>query len=106
MTLHSDGSLTGCNGQIIERVDKGIAMLCCQLVCLCTGLIVHISVQNNLSAVALGTVYFDERCGRRHHNDSLCTEHFAAYATPCAWFPADAVISPFARSSSLKVLIL
>ena len=51
-------------------------MLCCKLVCFCTCLIVHISVQNNLSAVALGTLYFDERCGRRHHNDSLCTVAF------------------------------
>ena len=31
---------------------------------------------------------------------------FAAYATPWAWFPADAVISPFALSSSVRVLIL
>ena len=74
--FHSDGSLAGCNGQIIERVNKGIAMLCCKLVCFCTCLIVHISVQNNLSAVALGTLYFDERCGSRHYDDSLCTVAF------------------------------
>ena len=30
----------------------------------------------------------------------------AAYATPCAWFPAEAVISPFCLSSSESVLIL
>lgn len=30
----------------------------------------------------------------------------AANATPCAWFPADAVINPFAFSSSDNVLIL
>ena len=27
-------------------------------------------------------------------------------ATPCAWFPADAAISPLARSSFVNVLIL
>ena len=30
----------------------------------------------------------------------------AAYATPCAWLPAEAVIRPLAFSSPLRVLIL
>src|ERR1051326_3296110 len=30
----------------------------------------------------------------------------AAYATPCAWFPADAAITPAARSASLSIAIL
>ena len=57
--LHGDGTLTGSYGQIIKRMNKGIAVLFCQFVCLCTCLIIDISVQYYLCTIASGTVYFD-----------------------------------------------
>ncbi len=87
-------------------MDEGISLLVRKLVCLLARLVIDISVKHDFCAVTLGAVHLDKRSGGRHHDDCLAAVAFAAYATPCAWFPADAVISPFARSSSLNVLIL
>ena len=70
--FHCDRALTGCNCEIIEWMNKCISLFLCELISFLTCLIVHISVKYNLCAVALGTVYFDERCCGRHDNDCLC----------------------------------
>ena len=49
--LHHDCPLAGCNGRIIKRMDEGIALLLRKLQRIGTGLIVHISVQNNFRSI-------------------------------------------------------
>ena len=57
-------------------MDKGIAFFFCQFQCIGTGLIIDISIENHFCTVALGAVYFDQRCGRRHNDHCLCTKLF------------------------------
>ena len=52
-------------------MDKGITMLLCKLIGMLTGFIINISVKNNLSTIALGSVDFDKRRCRRHNDNRL-----------------------------------
>ena len=67
--LHGNSSLAGGYRQIIEGMDKGIAVLLRQLIRILTRLIIHVAVKHDLSAIALGTLHLHQRRGGRHHND-------------------------------------
>ena len=41
--LHSNGSLTGGNRQIVEGMDEGQAFFCLQLLCVLAGIIVNVA---------------------------------------------------------------
>ena len=57
-------------------MNESIAVFFCQLVCLCAGLIVDITVQYYLCAVTSGTVYLDQRCGGGHYDSCLAAVAF------------------------------
>ena len=72
--LHGDGSLSCCNSRIIEWMDERVSFFFCQFQRVSTGFVVNITFEDDFCAVALGTLYFDKRCGSRHNDDCLCTE--------------------------------
>ena len=72
--FHCNGSLSCRNSRIVKRMDKGISFFFCQFQSISTGLIIDISLEDDFCAVALGALYLNKRCGRRHNNDCLCTK--------------------------------
>ena len=71
--LHSNGSLAGSNCRIIKRMNKGIALFFSKLQSICTGLIINITMKNNLCAIPFCTLYFNKRCSGRHYDHGLHT---------------------------------
>ena len=71
--FHSDCSLSCCYAQIIKWMNKCITMLCCQFISFLTCLIINITVKNHFCTISLCTLYLDQRCGRRHDDNSLYT---------------------------------
>ena len=69
--FHGDGALSGRDSQIIKGMDEGVAVFRSELKSLLAGIVVDISVENNLRAVALCPFYLDQGRGCRHDNDCL-----------------------------------
>ena len=71
--LHRDRSLSGRHCRIIKRMNKCIAMLLGQLICVLTRLVIYVAMQYNFRAVALRAVHFHQRRRFRHDDDSLAS---------------------------------
>ena len=50
-------------------MNEGVAFFFCERKCVCTGLIVYVTVKDNFCAIALGAFYLDQWCGGRHDDD-------------------------------------
>ena len=74
--FHGDGALAGRDGQIIKGMDEGVAVFRSELKSLLAGIVIDISVENNLRAVALCPLYLDQGRRCRHDNDSLAAVGF------------------------------
>ena len=74
----SEPLIEGPFGSLIERIiewmDESVSFFFCQFQRVSTGFVVNIPFEDDFCAVALGTLYFDKRCGSRHNDDCLCTE--------------------------------
>ena len=74
----SEPLIEGPFGSLIERIiewmDERVSFFFCQFQRVSTGFVVNITFEDDFCAVALGTLYFDKRCGSRHNDDCLCTE--------------------------------
>ena len=71
--LHGNTSLSRRDVFIVKRMNEGVPILFCQLPCILTGIVIDVSVQDNLRAVILRAVHLDQRSHRRHDD-----HHFAA----------------------------
>ena len=69
--LHGYGSLACGNSCIVERMYEGIAFFLRQFKSVFAGLVIYVSVKNDLSTVALGAVHLDEGCGGGHDDHSF-----------------------------------
>ena len=98
--LHGDRSLSGCNGQIVERMDKSISLLVRKLVRFLARLVVDVSVKHDFRTVTLGAVHLDERCRGRHDDDCL-----AAVALCCVCHTLR-VVSRRCRDQPLCTLLI
>ena len=71
------------------------------------GIAVRVAVQHDLRAARLDRGDLDVRRGHRHRRSSPRSRAVcAASATPCAWLPADAAMTPRARSAAVRCAIL
>ena len=71
--LHCNGTLSCGNCRIIERMDKGISLFLSKFQCMCTCLIIYITMQDNLCTITLCSLNLDQRSCGRHNNHCLHT---------------------------------
>ena len=69
--LQTDGALTGHNAVVIERMNKGIALLIPQTDRLGIGVVVHAGHQHHLRAVAAGGLDLGQRCALGDTDDGV-----------------------------------
>ena len=104
--LHGDGALTSNDVRVIKGVDKGQALRALQLLGVAKGVVVAFAVQYHLAAQPATACTFT--CGVVTGITITARQprRFADSATPWAWLPADAQITPLARWASVRWAIL
>ena len=71
------------------------------------GVVVGVAVQHDSAAEGAHGVDLDRRRGRRHDDHRAMPSAPPASATPCAWLPAEAAMTPRRRcaASSWRILL-
>src|SRR5699024_1967834 len=98
--LHGYTSLALRYIQVVERMDECVSMLFGKLVGLVTGIIINISVKNDIRSQILCSVYLDQRRNGRHNDRCLASEHL------CRVGNALGMISCGSRDQSFLLFLL
>ncbi len=105
--LQRQRALPGNHHRVIERRHQGEALLLRQLNRFGFGFVKVGAVQQHFAAETAHRIDFDVRGGHRHHDQRFDAQaERDENATPCAWLPAEAVITPRAFCSSVSPAII
>jgi hypothetical protein len=100
--LQADRAGAGDDARVVVRGDERRARLPGEPLGGLEGLVEDLALQHDLGAIAAGGLQLGRATPSGMKIVALIPSSRAASATPCAWLPAEAATTPWARSSSVS----
>ena len=101
--LDRDGALPRDHVRIVEGMHERQIALAHDGLRVFVGAVVVVAMQHHFATEVAHRAHLDVRRGLRHHDDRGDAAALAASATPCAWLPADAQMTPRLRDRVRQV---